>query len=154
MCYVDMYYFVARKDCPNDNTDFSGLIAAGFSGSPTNMGGSTLSATTYGATLFQCQEFCQYFKIYRKTSTLLSPDGVMEAHCKISKNFLFNREAVGGILGRKGITSGVIIFHYGIPSDADGLPVASTISYNITKTYTLSSNRSGLVDSGTTLLTV
>lgn len=154
--YIDLYYYVCRK--PTEaGASVVGFLNAGFSDSPTNMGGTTLSMTTYGVTPFQSKEFCSFFKIYRKTSTLLQAGQYMEFALKKSKNFLIESDYIEEYTHLKGKTIGVVAVMYGAPNTATdltaGQPLAASANVNITRAYTLTSNRPGLVDSGTTLLT-
>lgn len=150
--YVDLYYYVARKDSGEPVTT-QALVDQGFTGSPTNMGGSNLLSGTYGATVFQSKDFCQVFKIYRKTSALVPSGQFFEFNLRSSKNKIIDRDDIIRSPGAlKGLTQGVVMIIYGAPNTTDGAPVATEFTYNVTRTYTLTNPRPGLVDSGAGVL--
>jgi len=155
-CYVDVYYYKTRRDFkPSVNLDTH--FQNSYSNMPSNMGGSNQAYTTYGVTPFLAKDWTSYFTIFKKTSTLLGAGSQMDFTLSKKKNFMvdFDRVTNQGCL--KGITIGCIVVVYGLPNQLTdstaGQPVAATVNVNVTRTYTLTSNRSGLVDAGATVLT-
>lgn len=149
--YVDVYHYICRKDVPKGE-QLTAVINDGFVDSPTNMGGSTLASTTYGATLFQSSQFCEFFKIIKKTTSLLPSNGTLDLSVKVSRNNVKDYEDVFNCSYKRGLTRGVVVVVYGVPyASGDARP--GNVTFNVTRTYTLTSNRPGLVDSGTSLLT-
>lgn len=154
--YVDMYHYICRKNTGGSGATPQVFLDAGYTSSPTNMGGSSLAGGTVGVTPFQSSEFCSYFKIIKKTSTLLGAGQAMDFQINEFKNRIFKYDDMQDHGCIKGVTRGVLLICYGVPNTATdgtaGQPVACSVNYNVQRSYTLSSNRSGLVDSGTSLL--
>jgi len=155
-CYVDVFYYISRKDFKTGQ-DFGALLTNSFSNMPSNMGGSIQTTLMYGTTPILAKEFTENFKIFKKTTTLLGAGNQMDFALSKKKNFVCDYTKASNIGSLKGLTMGVILVVYGLPNTATdataGQPVAAAVNCNITRSYTLTSNRTGLVDAGCCLIT-
>lgn len=154
--YVDVYYYTCRKDF-KPSVSFQSLFDGSFTNLPTNMGGLSQTGGTYGASPFLAKEWTGFFKIFKKTTTLLGAGNQMDFTLSKKKNFVVEFAKVNDYGALKGLTIGCVVIIYGLPNSAvdgtAGQPLATGCNVNVTRSYTLTSNRPGLVDAGASVLT-
>lgn len=165
-CYVEIYYWVGRKSFATNNNQgglgeidtFAKLVDSGYAQQPANLtGGGTLTKLIYGTTPFQNSLITEFMKIIKKTVIHLGPGQIADVSLSSTRDFVIDgwQQVSGRLFNRR--SKGIMIVQYGEPnslSTADsGKTLASTVNYNVTRTYHFTNDRSGLVDISGQLLT-
>lgn len=147
--FVECYYYRARTDTGTSAGTVDDIFTAGLD--TTNLGGTTLTNTTYGTSPFQSKDFCEKFKIWKKTTTLLGAGLSMDVTLQSNKNRVIdtNMTLDKGFL--KSLFQGIFIVYYGKPDPATGIPTVVNLAISSVRTYSCTID--GVLDAGTSLLT-
>lgn len=127
-CYVDMYYWVAKKDTVYDIND---LIAASDAQIATDWTGSTanycrLATSNYGWTPYQSPNVMKHVTITKKERYFLPAGSCSQIEWRGSINKMWRKDQAdsdGNLLSvnnkmKKGLSRGIFFISYGVPQSS------------------------------------
>jgi len=115
--YCDAYFVECIK---SSSEQPDALLTAGYStssaGGTWSGSGSAIGSTSLGATPFQSPDFCQHFKIIKKTRALIGAGGSLQYEWRDPKNHIFSSTAEDhDNVCIKGLTKGWLFVMYAVP---------------------------------------
>lgn len=139
-CYIDCYYWKAKEDVPSGFRgpthvfeDSVGDIGINL---PVTGGNTALDAGDYGVTPFQGTTWAKLIRIWKKTRVKLSPGGTVQLEQRSGKNHYRTWGKDEHIGMARGVTEGIMMIAYGVPTAANTIASAVNLQIVTNKNYT------------------
>lgn len=134
--YVDMYYWRCKKNVPSTLGGINQILEEGFADMGT-LGAVPVARETYGVTPFQCNQFTNYIRVWKKVRVKLAAGGVTQVETRSGKNYR-KTWGIAEDLAMDRDTEGIYMMFYGTPGVVNQTAEPIRLRFVTNKTYTIS----------------